>query len=872
MAVSMEKRFMQGVTVLVLAAGGAVGCQEATSNASVEAAKNQVQTGETTAMKGRDISLWPESVSPFTPDPQLEQRIDDILQGMSLEHKVAQMIQPEIRDFNVEDMRRYGFGSFLNGGGAYPNNNKQASVDDWVALAETLYQAGLDDSIDGIAIPPMWGTDAVHGHNNVFGATLFPHNIGLGAAHNPALIEAIAAATAKEVAATGIDWVFAPTVAVARDDRWGRSYESYGEHPELVKAYAEAFVRGMQGDFDGEGANAWLSQQHTLATAKHFIGDGATWEGDDQGDARVSETELVDIHAQGYVSAVAAGVQTIMVSFSSWLGEKNHGNGYLLDQVLKQRMGFDGVLVGDWNGHGQLPGCSIDSCPDAIIAGLDIFMVPTDAWKPLYHNTIEQVLSGDIPQARIDDAVRRILRVKFRAGLFDKPSPANRALSGKAELIGSAEHRALARQAVRESLVLLKNNGNLLPLSPKARVLVVGDGADNIGKQSGGWSVTWQGTDTLNSDFPGATSIYEGIRQWVEPAGGEVVLDSSGGKVLGNWLQGQQKPDVAIVVFGEEPYAEGNGDLANLEYQRGNKRDLQLLQSLRQAGIPVVSVFISGRPLWVNPELNASDAFVAAWLPGTEGGGIADLLFAHANGEPQYDFRGRLSFSWPASPAQGEVNHRDDNPLFARGYGLTLKNKVELPVLDETISQDDASLLPLPVLDGVVKAPWKLWVGDGDNLQQVRTNQLNTPALDIRDIDKRIQQDARRLEFKAGLSGVVRFQADFPQDLRAYGETGSYLVMDMNQPGNALAPLTLGVGCGGQCMQTTMVTADKLNQLIAGKGWQTVSIPLSCFKLSSEQLAGVFIPLQLSSSGDWTLELSNIRWQPELSGLSLECR
>ncbi|NQZ12914.1 MAG: glycoside hydrolase family 3 C-terminal domain-containing protein, partial [Algicola sp.] len=526
----------------------------------------------------KGLAIWPKVNSVAGYDPKLELAVNQLLAKLTLAQKIAQMIQPEIRDISVADMRRYGFGSYLNGGGSFPDNNKQATPEDWIKLAEAMYQASVDDSQDGSAIPTMWGTDAVHGHNNVIGATLFPHNNGLGAANNPALIEKIATITAAEVMVTGIDWVFAPTVAVVRDDRWGRTYEGYSEDPQIVKTYAASIVTGLQGT-----GKDFLSDQRVIGTVKHFVGDGGTG-GDDQGDTPITEQQLFDIHAQGYVSGLAAGAQTVMASFNSWQGDKIHGNRYLLTDVLKNRMGFDGLVVGDWNGHGQVSGCSNESCPQAINAGLDIFMAPTKSWQALYHNTIKQVENGQISQARIDDAVRRILRVKMRAGLFDKPSPAKRPLSGKTALIGAPEHRAVARQAVRESLVLLKNNGQLLPLSLNQNILLAGDAADNIGKQSGGWTISWQGTGNSNTDFPGGTSIYQGIKQAVETAGGTVQLN-----VDGNY---QQKPDVAIVVFGEEPYAEGHGDLDNLEYQRGSKKDLALLKKLKAAGIKVVSVFI----------------------------------------------------------------------------------------------------------------------------------------------------------------------------------------------------------------------------------------------------------------------------------------
>ena len=602
---------------------------------------------DTTKAHASAEQIWPKLNIAVKKDAEIEAQIASYLNSMTLEQKVAQMIQPEIRDITVEDMRKYGFGSYLNGGGAFPNGDKHATPQDWVALAEKMYQASIDDSIDGSKIPTMWGTDAVHGHNNVIGATLFPHNIGLGAANNPELIEQIAAVTAVEVMATGIDWVFAPTVAVVRDDRWGRTYEGYSEDPAIVREYSAAIVNGLQGKADED----FLSDKRVISTVKHFLGDGGTVDGDDQGNNIDSEQSLFDIHAQGYVGGLSAGSQSVMASFNSWNGVKNHGNKYLLTDVLKTRMGFDGFVVGDWNGHGQIKGCTNDSCPQAINAGLDIFMVPTGAWKPLYENTIAQVKSGEISMARIDDAVARVLRVKLRAGLFDKPSPANRLYSGKTELIGAQDHREVARQAVRESLVLLKNKNDLLPLSPNQHVLITGDGADNIGKQSGGWSITWQGTNNKNADFPGATSIYKGLEEQVTAAGGKVTLSDDGSF--------DQRPDVAVVVFGEEPYAEGHGDRDNLEFERGNKKSLALLKSLKAQGINVVSVFISGRPMWVNSELNASDAFVAAWLPGTEGGGVADVLLKAADGSVNHDFKGKLSFSWPKTAVQTTVNKGD---------------------------------------------------------------------------------------------------------------------------------------------------------------------------------------------------------------------
>ncbi|GHA13313.1 glucan 1,4-beta-glucosidase [Arenicella chitinivorans] len=795
-----------------------------------------------------DLSIWPEL--PIKPkEASVETKIQEIIAGMTLEQKVAQLIQPEIRDVTVEDMRRYGFGSYLNGGGAFPNNNKHATPQDWVALAEAMYQASVDDTLDGSSIPTIWGTDAVHGHNNVIGATLFPHNIGLGATNNPALIEEIAGATAREVMATGIDWVFAPTVAVVRDDRWGRTYEGYSEDPEIVRAYSAAIVKGLQG---GYGESNFLDDDHVISTVKHFLGDGGTQDGVDQGNNIASEQDLFDLHAQGYVGGLSAGSQTVMASFNSWHGKKMHGHKYLLTDVLKDKMGFDGFVVGDWLGHGQIKGCSNQGCSQAINAGLDVFMAPSDAWKPLLFNTIAQVKSGEISESRINDAVSRVLRVKIRAGVFDKPSPANRALSGKLEIIGAPEHRAIARRAVRESLVLLKNNAQLLPLNPNQRVLVAGDAADNIGKQSGGWTITWQGTGNKNNDFPGGTSIFQGIEHWVSEAGGVAELSVNGDY--------QQKPDVAIVVFGEEPYAEGNGDIATLEYQAGNKRDLALLKKLQARGIPVVSVFISGRPLWVNPELNASDAFVAAWLPGSEGIGVADVLFRAPDGTVRYDFTGRLSFSWPARPDQTVLNRGDENyaPLLPYGFGLRYGEP-------STFADNLSELrVPMPHQKAVtervlfrksVQLPLTGMAGRVTELQEMSSNVLEVAGLKIRTLDRELQEDARLLEFTGG-DAVYALTADQPMDLTNTFGDSAVLRMQIRIGEISDSDVTLSMLCGVNCNGSVNL-APQLRALPRHE-WQSIQVALSCFSEAGANLTKIDVPFQLRSRGKLELSFSEI--------------
>jgi beta-glucosidase len=537
----------------------------------------------------------------------------------------------------------------------------------------------------------------VHGHNNVYGATLFPHNVGLGAAHDTQLIERIGEATASEVAATGIDWTFAPTLAVVRDGRWGRAYESYSQRPDLVRAYAGSMVQGLQGK---AGTPAFLDAGHIVATAKHFIGDGGTNQGIDRGENRASEQELLSIHGQGYLSAVQAGVQAVMVSYNSWQGVKMHGQHHLITDALKGSMGFDGLVVSDWDAIDEVQGCSKDHCAQAVNAGVDLFMVP-ERWRAFIENTVAQVRNGDIPQTRIDDAVSRILRVKLRAGLFEKGRPSSRPLAGKSTLLGAPEHRAIAREAVRKSLVLLKNEADLLPLRPQLKVMISGDGADNIAKQSGGWTLTWQGTGNSNEDFPGATSIYAGIRAAVSSAGGTAILSADGSY--------RTKPDVAIVVFGEDPYAEWHGDIRSINYRSADTRseidlsrpapegpapggwseprvkapaplgpepDLALLMRLRRNHIPVVAVFLTGRPRGITPEFEASNAFVVAWLPGSEGNGIADVLFRKKTGEVDFDFTGKLSFSWPRGDADGgsRPGEVDEAALFPLGFGLAYCN------------------------------------------------------------------------------------------------------------------------------------------------------------------------------------------------------
>jgi beta-glucosidase len=772
----------------------------------------------------------------------IEQRVEAIMELMSLEEKVAQMIQAEIKFVTPKDLKKYKLGSILNGGGSYPNNDKHSKITDWVDLADSFYNASIENN--KVGIPIMWGTDAVHGHNNVMGATLFPHNIGLGAANNPNLIEKIGQATAKEVKATGIDWIFAPTVAVVRNDRWGRTYEGYSEDPEIVKAYAKSMIRGIQGNND-----TFLNEDHLVGTIKHFIGDGGTINGKDQGNNISSERELLKIHSQGYLTALAAGAQTVMASFNSWNGVKVHGSHYLLTKVLKNDMGFDGFVIGDWNGHGQVVGCKNDSCAKAINAGVDMLMAPED-WKQLYYNTIEQVKTGQIKLARINDAVSRILRVKIRAGLFEIGKPSTRKHAGSKSIVGSTKHRDLARQAVRESLVLLKNKNNILPIKANSNVLITGSAADNIAQQSGGWSLTWQGTGNKNSDFPGATSISKGIADKIKRNGGKVQTSVDGTFI--------KRPDVAIVIFGEKPYAEGQGDRKDLYYSKDSKIDLELLKKFKENGIPTISIFITGRPLWVNPELNASDAFVVAWLPGTEGAGVADLLIS---GKVEFDFKGRLSFSWPAHANQTQVNRNDKNyaPLFPYNFGLSYKDYdslgdslSDIPYLS---GNQFGSKFEINIFIGRTIAPYLSYVADSINSKLPLNGGIgvsSNKSVSVIAIDKDIQEDARQIHFKGKDISKYFFKSSSPNDFSKYLKKDGYLEFDLRKDNKIVKPMFV------KFADSKINLSSHLSSLPLNK-WRRIIVPLGCFDKSKTNFTNVTMPFGLETNSQLKVSLANIR-------------
>ncbi|MBU0475083.1 MAG: glycoside hydrolase family 3 C-terminal domain-containing protein [Bacteroidetes bacterium] len=573
----------------------------------------------------------------LNPNALTSERVNDLLSRMTLDEKIGQMTQADHKAVgNMEDLKTYFLGSILSGGGSDPTSGNTTL--DWANLYDLFQHKAMESRL---GIPIIYGIDAVHGNSNVEGATIFPHNIGLGATRNPELVKLATRITAIEIAATGIDWTFAPCVAVPRDERWGRTYEGFGETPELATMFGGSAVNGFQND-------SLNSPTSIVACAKHFIGDGGTTSGDDQGNTEISETELRAIHLPGYISAIQNNVKTVMASYSSWNSVKMHGNKYLLTDVLKTELGFDGFIISDWAAIDQLPGDYTSDVETSINAGNDMIMVPND-YKNFFNILKTLVQQGKVSQERIDDAVSRILKVKFELGLFENPY-ADRALLSE---VGSAAHRDIARQCVRESSVLLKKNDNVLPIPKSAvKILVAGEHANNIGLQCGGWTIQWLGA---SGNITTGTTILDGLKK-VAPSA-EFVYDANG-----NF--NDTNADYAIVVIGEQPYAEGYGDRVDLSI---DKDQINMVRKLNNLGIPVVTVLISGRPMIINPVLHNSDAFIASWLPGTEADGIAEVIMG------DYTPKGLLPMTWAKTMNQIPINFGDSeyNPLFAYGFGIT---------------------------------------------------------------------------------------------------------------------------------------------------------------------------------------------------------
>ncbi len=769
-----------------------------------------------------NIDNWPAAKSPSAiSDTNNESRIDALLAQMTIEQKVGQLIQADISAIKPEDLASYPLGSILAGGNSGPYGDERASAATWGKLVAEFRAVSKKS---GAGIPVLFGVDAVHGHSNLPEATIFPHNIGLGAARDTDLIERIGAATASEIAGSGIEWTFAPTLAVPQDMRWGRAYEGYSSDPVLVANYARAMTLGLQG---GLVAGKPLDANRVAATAKHFLADGGTVDGRDQGDARISEAELIAKHAQGYPAAIDAGALTVMASFSSWNGVKHHGNASLLTDVLKRRMGFGGLVVGDWNGHGQVPGCTATDCPAAINAGLDMFMAP-ESWKNLFQTTLAAARDGRIPAARIDDAVRRILRVKFKLGLMGDATVER----GDTSMVGAPGHLELAREAVSKSLVLLKNIDGILPVRNGSRVLIAGPGADNMAMQAGGWTITWQGTDTKAEDFSNGQTIGRAIAETVKANNGMATISAAG--IF------ETKPDMAFVVVGEKPYAEFEGDVPDLAF-RAQSGEEELIARLKSQGIRVVVVFLSGRPMFTGKIINQADAFVAAWLPGTQGRGVADVLVASSSNKPLRDFTGKLPFAWP-NDARSPLSA----PLFPLGFGLDYSKEVQLGPVNEDPRVDLSSLQQsnFYMVRGKVPAPWRLAL-DG--------------SVSSRAVDISAQEDARQFSWDAAGTMAIEGAA---VNLAKQRDDGYSLLIDWRIDQISAGPVLVSFS-GASIDMTEVMRAQPAGTVVQTR------VPLRCFSDAGANLSAVGSPIRIQAAKGLVVALRNVHI--EAGGDSVTC-
>ena len=599
------------------------------------------------------VLVLSNSATASTPDEVV------ILKNLTLREKIGQITQPDVRWITPEEVRDNNIGTVLRGGGTLAGSEDDQSLElnraiNWAQMVETYKKAALESETK---IPLLFAIDAVHGHSNVTGATLFPHNIGLGATQDSKLMMDIGKCTAWEIFVTGIDWNFSPTVAVARNENWGRTYESYSEKTSLVTDLSSSYIQGLQSKLAlGFGI---------IGTAKHWIGDGGTTQGIDQGDTKLSLDELRKVHLPPYIAAIKAGVKTIMVSFNSWNGKKNHGNRFLIQELLKDELHFNGVVVTDWNGIDQIEtptGLDEDSkymiqIAKAFDAGIDVYMVP-DRWKKfisLTEQLVKNYETGVLPNIdpkRLDDAVLRVLKLKLDTKLAQKPMPLALYSQFK-EKFGSVEHRKLAEKAAQESAVLLKGDQKNL-IRPLDKVLVIGELAQNTGYQAGGWSLEWQG---LKRNIPGSLSIWDGLKSAQQTSSFELQFSADGKTSF--------VPSKIILVIGEEPYAEGKGDRAK-DGPTLSDEQIELLRKAITFNVPVTVILINGRPLLLPKEIDQVSALISYWLPGTMGSAIADQLVGKSV------FSGKLSFSWPASFDQIDSDYRNRNVQwkFPLGFGL----------------------------------------------------------------------------------------------------------------------------------------------------------------------------------------------------------
>jgi len=846
---------------------------------------------------------WPEVKSKIAKDPVIEQQVGLILSKMTLEEKIGQMIQPELFNVTPEEAFDYKLGSILNGAGVWPENNKYCTAQQWSQTIEGYWQAVQNAFADrGFTIPLLWATDAVHGHNNVFGATVFPHNIGLGCANDAELIQRIGRATAREIGATGIDWTFAPTVTTPRDLRWGRHYEGYSEDPEIVAHYAAHMVQGLQGD-----AQDLKGDDHVISNVKHWLGDGGTWQGVDRGVNRYSEAELLNIHAHGYIEALRAGAQVVMTSFSSWDNSANygisdqdseynykmHGSHYLNTIVLKEKMGFDGIVVTDWDGHSEVTDSSLGNANYSVRSGVDIVMVAArQDWQSVYRNLLEAVRDGEVPLTRIDDAVTRILRVKARAGLWHKPSPTQRRLAKNPDLLGCDEHQAIARESVRKSLVLLKNNHKVLPLAPTQKILLTGSAADNICKQTGGWSLSWQGSDNTLKDFPKGDTLRSAL---IDSLNGDLVIFDP---ELSQLAEFTSKEKVAVVAIGEDAYAEMRGDISPWrsvvfsELKASYKKDLELIETLSKQGFKVVTVFFSGRPLMVNRELELSDAFVAAWLPGTQSKGITDVLIKNTEGTPNYDFTGKLSFSWPAKAESYAVNHvRDqvkvpateaenggnDLPLFPYGYGLSYQSEnCEAEQYLERMSSERTHHRPqlaaassdLTVLKGLNHGGYQVRIAGRSNWMGQEVNSVGSTEQIGGKVDV-LQCEEKGYHYQVEFFGheflfYLEPRHEPCENFSSYSAAEGALVLTIKLMEAPKGPVILANH--SEYPNQPGVDIQALLQECPLSEWTTLRIPLNALESAGCDLKLTSSPLMLFSEQAWIVGVANVCWSVNQNG------
>ncbi len=603
----------------------------------------------------------------------VDARVNDLISRMTIQEKIGQMIQVDRGSItgSKNDIASYAIGSLLSGGGSSPSQNNPTA---WANMYDDFQSYALKSRLK---IPMIYGIDAVHGNNNVFGSTIFPHNIGLGCTNNEKLVRMADSIIALEVAATGIDWTFAPCIAVVKNERWGRTYEGFGETTELTKVMSKASVLGFQGSTPFE-------KDRILACAKHYLADGGTAGGANEGNSIMTEEELRRVHLPGYIDAINSGVGSVMASYSSWNGNKMHGHKYLLTDVLKTELGFKGFIVSDWAGIDQLPGSFREDVKQSINAGIDMVMIP-DRYQ-LFASTLSELNgTGEVSTSRIDDAVKRILRKKFELGLFERPYT-NRALL---PLVGSNAHREIARQCVRESLVMLMKKDGILPLKKSGqKILVAGKNGNDIGSQCGGWTISWQGS---TGNITTGTTIFDAIKNGAGAA--NVTYD--------RYASNTSNYNIAVVVVGETPYAESSGDRTDLSL---DQEDITTIRKVKQAGLKTIVVIVSGRPMIINSIIPYSDAIIAAWLPGTEGSGVADILFG------DYQPKGTLSHTWPKSMDQIPINFGDTNydPLFKLGYGI--------------LSSADSAIGSAPDYYS------SLTIADGSTLDIAFTKPMNSPV------------------------------------------------------------------------------------------------------------------------------------------------